>query len=109
MGREVGGGIGMGKTCEPKAFSFQCMTKFTTKKKKEYWSGLSFPSPGDLPNPGTELKSPSLQANSLPSEPRRKPFSSDNNSNNAINANSLLIHIPLLVKQPSKMHTSIFL
>ena len=35
MGREVGGGIGMGKTCEPKAFSFQCMTKFTTNKKKE--------------------------------------------------------------------------
>ena len=33
VGREVGGGIGMGKTCEPKAFSFQCMTKFTTKKK----------------------------------------------------------------------------
>ena len=26
--------IGMGKTCEPKAFSFQCMTKFTTNKKK---------------------------------------------------------------------------
>ena len=35
MGREVGGGIGMGKTCEPKAFSFQCMTKFTTNKKKK--------------------------------------------------------------------------
>ena len=38
MGRKVGGGIGMGKTCEPKAFSFQCMTKFTTNKnfkKKE--------------------------------------------------------------------------
>ena len=34
MGREVGGGIGTGKTCEPKAFSFQCMTKFTTNKKK---------------------------------------------------------------------------
>ena len=28
-------GIGMGKTCEPKAFSFQCMTKFTTKKKRK--------------------------------------------------------------------------
>ena len=28
-------GIGMGKTCEPKGFSFQCMTKFTTNKKKE--------------------------------------------------------------------------
>ena len=35
MGREVGGGIGMGKTCEPKAFSFQCMTKFTTNRKKK--------------------------------------------------------------------------
>ena len=35
MGREVGGGIGMGKTCEPKAFSFQCIKKFTTKKKKK--------------------------------------------------------------------------
>ena len=35
VGREVGGGIGMGKMCEPKAFSFQCMTKFTTKKKKK--------------------------------------------------------------------------
>ena len=34
MGREVGGGIGMGKTCEPKAFSFQCMTEFTTNKNK---------------------------------------------------------------------------
>ena len=33
MGWEVGAGIGMGKTCEPKAFSFQCMTKFTTNKK----------------------------------------------------------------------------
>ena len=31
----MGEGIGMGKTCEPKAFSFQCMTKFTTKKKKK--------------------------------------------------------------------------
>ena len=32
--REVGAGIGMGKTCKPKAVSFQCMTKFTTNKKK---------------------------------------------------------------------------
>ena len=31
---EVGGGIGMGKTCKPMAVSFQCMTKSTTKKKK---------------------------------------------------------------------------
>ena len=32
------------------------------------WSGLPFPSPGDLPNPGTEPGSPALQANSLPTE-----------------------------------------
>ena len=34
MEREVGGGIGMGSTCRPMAVSFQCMTKFTTNKKK---------------------------------------------------------------------------
>ena len=35
VGREAGGGIGMGKIGEPKAFSFQCMTEFTTNKKKK--------------------------------------------------------------------------
>ena len=35
VGREVGERIGMGKTCEPKAFSFQCMTEFTKNKKKK--------------------------------------------------------------------------
>ena len=30
--------------------------------RQEYWSGLPFPSPGDLPNPGTEPGSPALQA-----------------------------------------------
>ena len=41
--------------------------------KQEYWSGLPFPSPGDLPDPGIEPVSPALQADSLPSEPLRKP------------------------------------
>ena len=36
--------------------------------RQEYWSGLSFPSPGDLPNPGIEPRSPAFQANSLPTE-----------------------------------------
>ena len=35
MEREVRGGIGMGNTCKPMAVSLQCMTKFTTKKKKK--------------------------------------------------------------------------
>ena len=34
--------------------------------RQEYWSGLPFPSPGDLPDPGTEPMSPSWQADSLP-------------------------------------------
>ena len=32
--------------------------------RQEYWSGLPFPSPGDLPDPGIELGSPALQADS---------------------------------------------
>ena len=41
--------------------------------RQEYWSGLPFSSPGDLPDPGTELKSPTLQADSLLNEPPGKP------------------------------------
>ena len=41
--------------------------------RPEYWSGLSFPSPGDLPNPGIEPTSPTLRADSLPAEPPGKP------------------------------------
>ena len=41
--------------------------------RQEYWSGLPFPSPGDLPNPGIEPRSPALQADFLPSELPGKP------------------------------------
>ena len=41
--------------------------------RQEYWSGLPFPSPGDLPNPGIEPGSPTLQADALTSEPPGKP------------------------------------
>ena len=36
--------------------------------RQEYWNGLLFPSPGDLPDPGIKPGSPALQADSLPSE-----------------------------------------
>ena len=42
--------------------------------RQEHWSGLPCPPPGDLPNPVIELKSPALQADSLPSEPPGKPI-----------------------------------
>ena len=41
--------------------------------RKEYWSGLPCPPPGDLPNSGIEPKFPALQVDSLPSEPPGKP------------------------------------
>ena len=41
--------------------------------RQEYWSGLPFPSPGDLPDPGIEPSSPALQADILTSEPPGKP------------------------------------
>ena len=36
--------------------------------KQEYWSGLPFPSPGDLPDPGIKPRTPAMQADSLPTE-----------------------------------------
>ena len=44
----------------------------TGSSRQEYWNGLLFPSPGDLPNPGIKPRSPALQAYSLPSEPPGK-------------------------------------
>ena len=53
--------------CSPPGSSVQGFSR------QEHWSGLPFPSPGDLPSPGTELESPALQADSLPSEPPGLP------------------------------------
>ena len=60
-----------------------CMTPWTVARqaplsmgfsKQEYQSGLPFPSPGDLPDPGIKPGSPSLQTDSLLSEPPGKPL-----------------------------------
>ena len=45
--------------------------------RQEHWSGLPFPSPGDLPDPGIEHRSPALQADALTSEPPGKPQEED--------------------------------
>ena len=47
--------------------------------RQRYWSGLPFPSPGDLPNPGIEPGSPALQADSLPTELQRESMYDDLN------------------------------
>ena len=41
--------------------------------RQEYWSRLPLPSPGNLPNPGIDSRSPALQVDSLPCEPPKKP------------------------------------
>ena len=41
--------------------------------REEYWSGLPFPSPGDLPYPRIEPRSPALQADALPTDLQGKP------------------------------------
>ena len=72
-----------------KVKSLSCVRLFVTPwtaplsmgfSRQEYWSGLPFPSPGDLPDPGIEFKSPvapALQADSLPraspGKPHQKP------------------------------------
>ena len=53
-------GLGPARLLCPQGFS-----------RQEHWSGLPFPSPRDLPNPGMEPRSPTLQADSLPAKPKR--------------------------------------
>ena len=48
--------------------------------RQEYWSGLPFPSPGDLPDLGIEPRSPTLEADALTSEPPGKPWSNGRSS-----------------------------
>ena len=45
--------------------------------RQEYWFGLPCPPPGDLPHPGIEPASSASQADSLPSEPQRRPRYND--------------------------------
>ena len=53
--------------------------------RQDYWSGLPFPSPGELPNPGIKPGSPELQADSLPSKPPGKPCKKDGRALNTLN------------------------
>ena len=48
--------------------------------RQEHWSGLPFPSPGDLPDPGIEPGSSALQTGALPSELPGKPGNNNGNS-----------------------------
>ena len=67
----IGGGGLVAKLCLTLAppWTVDCQAPLSMGfSRQEYWSGLPYPSPGDLPNPGIEPGSPALQADSLPSE-----------------------------------------
>ena len=55
--------------CYPMLCSRQGSSIDGIVSRQEYWSGLPFPSPGDLPDPGIKPGSPALYADTLPSEP----------------------------------------
>ena len=59
--------------CDPQNVACQAPPSMGFSRQ-EYWSGLPFPSPGDLPNPRFEPKSPSLKADFLPSELPGNPY-----------------------------------
>ena len=67
-----------------------CLAPLSMKfSRQEYWSGLPFPSAGDLPNPDIEPGSPALQADSLPTEPLGKLN---------VDLNSIPCHFPLTMQ-----------
>ena len=75
-----GGGCGLvAKSCLTLPTSWTVVHQASLSmgfSRQEYWSGLPFPSPRDLPDPGIKPTSPALQANSLPTEPTGKPSTS---------------------------------
>ena len=74
--------VAIAKTCGSCSAVSESVTLWTVARqaplsmgfsRQEYWSGLPFPSPGDLSSPGIEPTSPAFQADSLPPEPPGKP------------------------------------
>ena len=72
--------------------------------RQEYWSGLPFPSPGDLPDPGTEPRSPALQADALPSE---RPGKSKSKREYKIYFYHLIIHFKFRVQTCNNLKISL--
>ena len=76
--------------------------------RQEYWSGLTFPSPGDLPNLEIEPRSPALQVDSLPAEPQWLLFQSGPGRNHPPVALCLQVRklhsLPPLTKQRKPSH-----
>ena len=68
--------------------------QFMGSSQQEYWSGLLFPPPRDLPDPEIKPGSPALQADSLPSEPpgKRPPHQFQKNANHHLSLQQVKDH-----------------
>ena len=99
--------------CDPWTVAYQAPPSMGFPRQ-ECWSGLPFPSPGDLPDPGIEPGSPTLQADALPSEPAGKPryrhlytmwalcavyaIHRTDGRSGALSVASVHVHVPVLVR-----------
>ena len=86
MGRQSKGGVFKNRRSNGQTQFFSRVRLFATPwtvasqappfmgfSRQEYWNGLPFPSPGDLPDPGIKPRSPAFQADAFTSEPPGKP------------------------------------
>ena len=64
----------MSDSCDPMSRSPTGSSLSMRFSRQEYWNGLPFPSPGELPDPGIEPRPPALQADALPTELCGKPL-----------------------------------
>ena len=75
--------------------------------RQEYWSGLPFPSPGDLPNPGIEPRSPAFQAEVLTSGPPGKPICKASSNNHFVFLHLFFLGIALISASCTMSQTSV--
>ena len=95
----LGGGL-VAKSCSTLATPCQAPLSMGFSRQ-EYWSGLPFPAPGDLPNWGIKPRSPALQADSLPTELWGKPvFQPSVQFSRSVMSNSLQPHEPQHARPP---------
>ena len=71
--------------------------------RQEYWSGLSFPSPGNLPDPGIKPRSPALQTGTLTSEPPGKPQNNTNEYFNKSTNSEILKNKSIMFRETKKL------
>ena len=71
--------------------------------RQEYWSGLPFPSPGDLPNLGIKSGSPALEAEALPSEPPGKQTTNKTKMQTQSSADRITTSLSLARQRKNKL------